>query len=188
MLRSIWFYLFIYLFIFNQNFLFSGLLPENIILTKNNKCCSVKNLDLGDQVASSSPTSYQLRNIYSNVSGIKLNRNSTNSATLLTLESRKKTISSIMVGLDQKFCVQINAYDFVWLEAEDLEPNMLVLGYNNKKFRVRDVQAIEFENSIDLYEISLNPNNTFYLIDSNGNRILTHNVFGVTSFIKATTL
>ena len=91
MLRFKWSYLFFSFLIFNQSFLFSGLLPDNIIFTGKNKCCAVKNLDIGDRVVSSGPTSYQLRKEYSNVSGIKLNRNSANSATLITLESKEKS-------------------------------------------------------------------------------------------------
>ena len=139
--RFRWFYLFIYFFISNQNFLLSELLPDNVVFMGRNESCSVKKLQLKDRVVSSMITSYRQRNKYSKVSGIKLNRSSVNSATLLTLESTKKTISSILVGHNQKFCIQINNYSksFVWLEAENLKQNMFLLGYNNKKFRVRAV-------------------------------------------------
>jgi hypothetical protein len=169
----------------------SGLLPDNIIYIGHNRCCSVKNLELGDLVVSSQ--SCQKQYISSNISGIKLNRNAANSATLLTLESKEEILSSIMVGSDQKFCVQIKSdYDdvtclpsLIWLEAELLEHGMMLLGYNNEKFKIVDVQKIYLEKNTDLYELSLNPTNTFYLVDSNGNLLLTHNISWLIGFIIA---
>lgn len=187
MSRSRWFYLFVYLFIFNKNFLFPGLLPGNIVSTEQNKCCSVKDLDLGDRVVSSC-SAYQLRNVYRNVSGIKLNRNLLDTAVLIILKSDIGMISSIMVGCNQKFCIQTNDVEqnitsISWVDAKDLKKGFWLTGYDNTNFMVKDIEYVKFKNSVDSYEISLNYNHTFYLVDSNGNRILTHNIFGVDDFI-----
>ena len=79
-----WSYLFFYFFIFNPTFLFPGLLPDNMIYTGQNRYCYVKNLELGDLVVSSK--SYQSKYIHNNISGIKLYKQATNSAILITLE------------------------------------------------------------------------------------------------------
>lgn len=176
------FYLLSFLFLLlNKNFLSAGLLPDNIIYLGKNRCCPIKKLAIGDLVVSTCSS----RNVLNNISGIKVNKNTANSAILLTLESKEKILSSLMVGADQRFCAQIdpNNDDLRWIGAESLEENMLLLGNNNAKLKIRDIQNVMLENSTDLYEISLNPNNTFYLVDSNGNLILTHN-FGWLILLK----
>jgi len=180
------FYYFLFLFIFSPSYVFSGLLPDNVIYTGQDGCCAVKELKLGDHVVCSNPTPYQLRHTYGSVSGIKLNRGFVSRATLLVLESSKGAISSIMVGSDQKFCIQLDACDYddesvsvSWIDAAYLQQNMFLFGYNNEKFKVKDIQDVEFPGSIDLYEISVGRSSTFYLLDSNGNRLLTHNVIGI---------
>ena len=175
------------LLILNVNSLFSGLLPDNIVLVSKNTYCSVKDLDLGKQVISLGSTEYNLRDRYSYISGVRITGGCTKHASLLTLESAKRKISSLMVGQGQRFCVLTDDswanQPYMWVEAQRLEPGMFILGYNNTKFKVRDVQEIEFKSNTDSYEISLSQYNTFYIIDSNGNPILTHNVLGLLGWI-----
>jgi hypothetical protein len=176
-----YFFVSLFLLISNGDSLFSGLLPDNIVLTSENTYCSVKDLEIGEQLISLGSTKYNLRNRYGHISGIRVD--TTKYASLITLESSKKNISSLMVGLGQKFCVLTNGCCddplYMWMEAQSLKPDMIILGYHNKKFRIRDIQTIELEAKTDLYEISLSQHDTFYIIDSNGNPILTHNLFGL---------
>ncbi len=159
--------------------IFSGLLPETMIYTGNNQSCNVKNLNIGNLIVSSKISKSRL--VYNNISGIKLHKQASNFVTLITLESKQNILSSLAIGTQQRFCAKINQDDnditsFFWIEAEDLNSNMQILGYNNEIFKVVNVQNIELKNPTDLYEISLIPNNTFYILDSNKNLILTHNI------------
>ena len=169
----------------NVSLIHAGLLPDNIVITGPNQCCKIKNLRVGDWILASGSTRYNLRERYCTVDGIKINGDSTNVATLITLESENGIISSLMVGEGQRFCVthDKDSRSFEWTEAHALELESFILGYENKIFKITGVQKIDLGCNTDLYEMSLNPNETFYVLDSNGNPILTHNVIGILGWI-----
>ena len=190
MLRYKLFYCFISFSIFNPTCLFPGLFSDNIIFVLPNKYYRMKDLRPGNSITSLDDTSDQLNLCSSNVSGIRLNKNFLDTAILIILKPNRGTQSFIMVGGDQKFCISTDDYKQkkeeeadLWINAENLEKGLRLRGYNNTSLVVRDVKRINLKENVDFYEMTLNHSHTFYLVDSNGNRILTHNLFGLDDLI-----
>ncbi len=163
----------------NTTSLFPGLLPENIVYLSHNKFCKVKDLKPGKQITSIDASADHSGPTQSEITGIKVTRNFLDEGVLIVLETEEEEISSILVGSHQRFCVLKNHGEWAWVEAERLKDGLRLCGYGDKSLRVKDVQRIKLEQKNDLYEISLDNPHTFYLADSNGNRILTHNILGL---------
>lgn len=64
----------------------------------------------------------------------------------------------------------------IWVNAKDLQIGDRIRGSRNNFLEVANVQEITFEEKQDFYELSLKDNYTFYLIDSAGHYVLTHNI------------
>ena len=199
--------LFFFFVIITFNFinLFSGLLPENIIFVGRDKYSQVKSIKPGDLAVSLDERFGQYDFCRSHVSDVKLSKNFSNKAILITLKSENGTSGFVIVGENQKF-YDINAVDklnpkllcriknnqrkllkvlsqTVWIDAKGLNVSDQIKGYQNTKLTVTNIEHVKFKKKLDFYEISLKRLHLFYLIDSGGNRILTHNAFSSSALI-----
>ena len=64
----------------------------------------------------------------------------------------------------------------LWVKAKDLKVGDKLEGLHDQTLIVTRVEPIKFKQNIDFYELSLKHHHTFYLIDTAGNHILTHNI------------
>lgn len=101
-------------------------------------------------------------------------------------------MSFVVVGGDQKFCIlnkQEDDYDdefsdrLPWIEAKDLEIGNLLMGYRGTNLSVIDIRCKKLRNDTDSYDMSLKTDHTFYIKDSRGNLVLTHNIFGIDDLV-----
>lgn len=163
--------------------IFSGLLPESYIWIDSCRSRSIRDLNHGDSiVVSGYESDFQNLN-YSKISEIKLSEKSLESAILITLKSNNGELSTLTVDDNQMFCIPGNCNGInersslpsLWLKAVDLKKDLQIRGYN-ENFTIDNVQQVDLNWQTDLYELSLEHNHTFYIADTNGNYILTHNI------------
>ncbi len=182
MIKSKCLYLFSFFVVFSTTCLFPGLLPDNVVMVSPNKYCKIKDLKTWDYLTATDKPLGLCKSPFSAVLGIQIHKNLCKTATLIVLQSSDGIISSLFVGEYQRFFVlqaNLSRRKGSWVDAKNLRKGLVLRGYGKKNLVVKDIEHINLQTGTDLYEISLNNPNTFYLVDSNGNRILTHNIFGV---------
>ncbi|MBD3272919.1 hypothetical protein GF385_01020 [Candidatus Dependentiae bacterium] len=188
---------FIFLFLITTKNIFSGgLLPEAVIEVGEDKCKMLKDLSIGDNVISMDEDEKECLLYDTKVTRLKKRRLTT--ATLLELKSDDGKKGLLLVARDQKF-FKINALsklrpkliknvkqgkkkylkillNAIWVSAKNLKVGDKIRGSQYNELEVTKVEYVKFDKKIDFYELSLDKLHTFYVIDSAGHYVLTHNL------------
>ncbi len=195
---------YVFLFLFCDGNLFAGLLPEAIVEVGENEYKMVKDFKKGDKVISLAEVDNKYLLCDSEVLDLKINKKSSNKAVLLELTSEDGKSGLLMIGEDQKFYkmgdlhkLKAKLFDYVkkdkekflkilfnavWVDAKNLEVGDEIRGSQNNSLKVTKIEPIELDENVDFCELSLKSNHTFYLIDTAGHYVLTHNI-GFLAFV-----
>ncbi len=180
----------------------ASLLPDSLVLADYNEIKSVEKLEIGDQLITIDDNkSYDVLLNKTFVTGIKLSLPCNEKIVSINIESEDGICGNLKVGGDQKFYnlggiaklkhkllknVKAEKRDFlelmlrvVWISAKDLKVGMELLGINATKLTVTNVEFIEPDEDAFLYDISIGHPHTFFLADSSGNVLLTHNIIAL---------
>ncbi|MFH1461355.1 MAG: hypothetical protein ABIF12_00190 [bacterium] len=90
---------------------------------------------------------------------------------------KPKLLKHVKQGKKKALKVLLNA---LWVKAEDLKEGDKLVGKNGQTLYVTRVEHFEFKEEQDFYEISLKYHHLYCLVDTAGNRILTHNIEPIT--------
>ena len=192
-LRSLYF---IFLFSLCSKNVFSGLLPEALVEVGKNEFKMVKDFEPGDTVVSMNEDCEECLLYDAKVTRLKKRRLTT--AILLEFKSEDGKEGLLMVARDQKFfrtsaLRKLNPELFngtnrsrkrylekiineIWVKAKDIEVGDRIRGSQYNELEVTKVEYVKFNKRINFYELSLDEHHTFYVIDSAGHYILTHNI------------
>lgn len=176
--------------------MFSGLLPETLVEVGEDECKMIKSLSVGDNIISMDENDKECLLYDSKITRLKKRRLTT--ATLLELKSEDGKKGLLMVARDQKFfrtsaLRKLNPellkgtyrsreqylkkiIDEIWIKAKDLEVGDRIRGSQYKELEITMVEYVKFKKKTDFYELSLNEHHTFYVVDSAGHYVLTHNL------------
>ncbi len=193
-LRSLLFLLFITVFSLK-----AGLLPGSVVRTGFAGFANVEDLEMGDKLLSldnNNKFGCILDKAY--ISNISLKPKSANRIVLLELVSDNGEVGFLYTGENQKFYnsgalarlkpkllrnIKNKNTDFlqlllrvIWVDAKNIRQGDELLGLNNSTVTVKNVRIIELSEPIDLYDISIGWPHTFFIVDSAGNSLLTHNI------------
>ncbi len=176
-------------FLLNSTNLFSGLLPGCIIFIGEDNYHQIRELRPGNSVMSLDERLNN--NEMAIISGLKIHKNFLAKVIFIKLKSDEGRLSFMAVGDDQKFCILDRQKDYedelsdnaTWADAKDLMSGDYLRGYGDSSFCVFDIDYKQLKKNVDSYDLSLQTDHTFYIKDSNGNLVLTHNLFGVDDLV-----
>ncbi|KKP23791.1 MAG: hypothetical protein SZ59_C0003G0015 [candidate division TM6 bacterium GW2011_GWF2_28_16] len=86
---------------------------------------------------------------------------------------KPKLLEKVKKGKKKALQILLNA---IWVKAEDLKVGDMLVGKDGQTLRVTEVKPFEFKEKQDFYEISLKHHHMYYLLDTAGNHVLTHNI------------
>ncbi|MFH1461395.1 MAG: hypothetical protein ABIF12_00395 [bacterium] len=86
---------------------------------------------------------------------------------------KPKLFKNVRRGKKKALKILLNA---LWVKAEDLKEGDKLVGKNGQTLYVTRVEPFEFKEEQDFYDISLKHHHLYYLVDTAGNHILTHNL------------
>ena len=180
----------------------ANLLPDTLVRTGSYTFSNVEALEFGDSLLSVNDN-YNDNNLQcvldrARVVQKKLMPSYVNRVTKLELVSSSGRRGYLYIGKKQRFYrwnalaelkpkllkhVKEKNREFleillrvIWVKAKDLKKGDKLLGLNNDVVTVIKVKTIELEESIDSYDLSLTWPHTFFVVDSSGNSLLTHNI------------
>lgn len=195
---------FIFLFSLCSKNVFSGLFPENVIQVGKNKYQFVGDLREGQLIATlDEKDPYHFHRTH--LDNLKLNKKHSNKAVLIELTPDSGEAGLLIIGEDQVFYRQgvldnlkskllskvkrknrrllKILLNVIWVKAKDLRVGDKLKGNYGIVLTVTNVKNIELNKKMDFYELSLKRHYTFYLIDSSGNSVLTHNMCFIAAFV-----
>ncbi len=196
--KSIFYKILFILLLLNSRTVVAGLLPESIVETGKNEFKMVQDLKKGDTVISMAEDQEECRLYKTEVLDLMVKDGGTKSAILLELRDSDGKSGLLMVGEDQKFYRMdvlhklkpklinsikkgkekyLNLFlNAIWASAGDLKVGDRIRGSQYNELEVVKAERVEFNSKVDLVELSLKEHHTFYLIDSEGHYVLTHNI------------
>jgi hypothetical protein len=173
-----------------------NLLPGTVVQIGRNEYSYVENLQKGQLVVTQHeelPGEFHRTKIFE----ILKRENHTDRAVLVELKPKNGESGLLMVGEGQYFHRQNAAaklkpkllkhvkqgkkkalkvlLNALWVKAEDLKVGDKLIGKNGKSLYVTRVELVELNEKLDSYEISLKHHHLYYLVDTAGNHVLTHN-------------
>ena len=179
--------------------LFSSLLPENVVQIGKNKYKEVQDLCPEDLIVTLNDNFGPKEFCRTRILDLQQTKSS-RYAVSIELQSENGNAGSITIGQDQKF-FNIDAFhelkndlrhsaknkeqylefllEVVWVDARNLQVGDRIQGGQGSSLTVTSVKEIEFDHKQNFYKLSLKHHHTFYLVDSGGNCILTHNEDGI---------
>jgi hypothetical protein len=174
-----------------------NLLPGTVVQIGRNEYSYVENLQKGQLVVTQHeelPGEFHRTKIFE----ILKRENHTDRAVLVELKPKNGESGLLMVGEGQYFHRQNAAaklkpkllkhvkqgkkkalkvlLNALWVKAEDLKVGDKLIGKNGKSLYVTRVELVELNEKLDSYEISLKHHHLYYLVDTAGNHVLTHNI------------
>ncbi len=187
----------------------ANLLPDTLVRTGSYTFSNVEALEFGDSLLSVNDN-YNDNNLQcvldrARVVQKKLMPSYVNRVTKLELVSSSGRRGYLYIGKKQRFYrwnalaelkpkllkhVKEKNREFleillrvIWVKAKDLKKGDKLLGLNNDVVTVIKVKTIELEESIDSYDLSLTWPHTFFVVDSSGNSLLTHNIIATSTIL-----
>ena len=86
---------------------------------------------------------------------------------------KPQLFKAVKKGKEKALKILCNA---IWVKAEDLKVGDELVGKDGQTLRVTKFKPFEFKEKQNFYEISLKDHHMYYLLDTAGNHILTHNI------------
>ncbi len=176
---------------------FSDILPGSVLQIGKDTYSNVENLKIGELIATKnekSPEEFTQTEIFDVLTLKKYS----DKAVIIELTPEEGNAGLLIVGCNQYFERQ-NAFtklkpkllktvkkgkekalkilcNAVWVKAEDLKVGDELVGKDGQTLRVTKFKPFEFKEKQNFYEISLKDHHMYYLLDTAGNHILTHNI------------
>ena len=190
--------------VFSFGSVFSNLLPGNVIQVGKEKCSFVGDL-VQNQLVATLDERTPGRFCRTHLDNIYKKEEFSDRAMLIEFKSMNGDVGLLMVGEEQYFhrqgvleklkhkllsSVKRNKRKLLkillkvaWVKASDLNVGDKLKGRHGETLFVKTVKEIKFDKQMDFYELSLKRHHTFYLVDTAGNYILTHNFGPITTCV-----
>ena len=167
--------LFVGFLFFNTTSLFAGLLSDTIILTGLSDFKKVEDLKVGDGVLIYNIPRHDVDRELSPINKI-------------TKKKKKKLVlintntGYLKVGEDQKL---YNREALKFIKAKEFKVGDKLFSPTVGELIVTDVYIHEVDNKVELYDISIDGANLFFILNSRGDPVLVHNVAVTLTFVAA---
>ncbi len=158
--------LFIGLLFFNTTSLFSGLLPDTIILTGSSELKKVEDLEVGDGILIYSIRRHEVNAVLAPIKKIRTKK----SKKLVLIDTNT---GYLKVGLDQKL---YNRKHLKFVKAKKFKVGDKLFSPEVGELFVTDVYIHEVEDKVELYDITIDGENIFFILNSRGDPVLAHNI------------